>query len=173
MPTSYSMVILVRSFQKWVISHIQILLRVQELSQLPHFPCTGKSLSTPMNCHVSRTWHKLNPHKSPVMPVLLTPFYDENLGPESRLFSCGVTALGFAPDLMPQLLPSTIPTDSCVFWLLPSRAVPPYAISSVFSSIYFMGICPGSLRRLNFLMEGTMSVSFLYPPDSNYCCRET
>ena len=53
-------------------------------------------------------------------------------------------------------LPSTIPTNSYFFSLLPSVAVPPWATSSVFSSVFFMGICLGSLSRLNLLMEGTL-----------------
>lgn len=124
----------------------------------------------------SHTWHKLNPHKGTMMQVLLTPFYDENLRTkESRLHSYGVTVLGFALNFKPQVLSlSPLNSSNQQLFLLVAAFCSSSSLGpiSVFSSIFFMGICLGSLSRLNLLMEGTLFVSFLYPPDNNYCCRE-
>lgn len=117
---------------------------------------------------------KLNPHNDTTI-VLLTTFCDENLKTkESKICSYWVTRhwdlnLTLSPGqflFLPATI-STIPSHCCL-----SIAIPIYATSLVFSSIFFVGICLGSSRRLNFLMEGTLFVPFLYSPDNHYCCRE-
>lgn len=83
------------------------------------------------------------------------------------------TAQGFEPNFKPWAIStppsniSTIPSHPCL-----SIAIPIYAASLVFSSIFFVGICLGSSRRLNCLMEGTLFLPFLCSPDNHYCRRE-
>ena len=68
----------------------------------------------------------------------------------------------------PQLCQPVVILSRCCL----SRAIPVYSMPYLFSSIFFMDMCLDSLRRLNFLMEGTLPVHFLYPPDNNCRCRE-
>lgn len=76
-------------------------------------------------------------------------------------------ALGIFSSSLQLFQPTVIFSCSCLFIAIPVHAMP-----SLFSNTFFMDICLGSFRRLNFLMEGTLPVPLLYPPDNNYCWRE-
>lgn len=105
------MVIFVRPFQSWVISHIRILFRLQEAPQFSHFLLVRDSsycqLLWTMMWGTLHVFCKLHPHNDTTKQVLLllTPFYDENLRiKESKLCSYYVTALRFEPNFKPQVI---------------------------------------------------------------------
>ena len=85
-----------------------------------------------------------------------------------------MTALRFEPKFKPQVLslpPLNYASQITSLFTAFLEQFLSVAMPSLFSGIFFMNICLASLR-LNFLMEGTLPVPFLYPPDNDYCSRE-
>ena len=85
-----------------------------------------------------------------------------------------MTALRFEPKFKPQVLslpPLNYASQITSLFTAFLEQFLSVAMPSLFSGIFFMNICLASLR-LNFLMEGTLPVPFLYPPDNDDCSRE-
>ena len=92
-----------------------------------------------------------------------------------KLHTYWVTALRFESKFKPQVLslpPLNYANQITSLFAAFLEQFLSVAMPSLFSSIFLMNICLASLRRLNFLVEGTLPVPFLYPPDNDYCCRE-
>ena len=91
-----------------------------------------------------------------------------------KLHTYWVTALRFEPKFKPQVLslpPLNYASQITSLFTAFLEQFLSVAMPSLFSGIFFMNICLASLR-LNFLMEGTLPIPFLYPPDNDYCSRE-